>query len=286
MALHHHLRRRAPRHRQETPRRRLVPAVRGTATGAALAAASLVVASPAQAATSVVVQPGDTLSEIARDHGTTWRAIYADNREVIGSNPNLLRVGQVLSVGGSGSGAASTRSSSSSSSGGGTYTVRSGDTLSSIAARYGTTWRDLYAANRSVIGSDPNVLRVGQRLSASGERSAAARAVPASRSASRSSGDPRSIARGMVAAEGWSSSQFTCLDRLWQRESGWRVTARNPSSGAYGIPQALPASKMAAAGSDWRTNPTTQIEWGLDYIDARYGSPCAAWSHFQARNWY
>lgn len=277
MALHH-VRRRAPRHRKETPPRRLT-APRRTAAAAVLGAASLVAASPAHAATSVVVQPGDTLAAIARAHGTSWRAVYADNRDVIGSNPNMIRVGQVLSVGGSAT------STASSSGGGGSYTVRSGDTLSSIAARHGTTWRALYAANRSVIGADPDVLRVGQQLAVSGP-TASARAVPASRSVSRGSADPRSVARGMVAAEGWSSTQFGCLDRLWQRESGWRVTAQNPYSGAYGIPQALPASKMAAAGSDWRTNATTQIEWGLDYIDARYGSPCAAWNHFQAKNWY
>lgn len=281
MALHHARRRRAPRHRQETPRRRRLVTARRTSTGAVLAAASLAVASPAQAATSVVVQPGDTLAEIARAHGTTWRTVYADNRDVIGSNPNLIRVGQVLTVGGGGSDG----STASSSAGDGTYTVRAGDTLSSIAARHGTTWRALYAANRSVIGGDPDVLRVGQELAVSGT-STSARAVPASRSASRSSGDPRSIARGMVAAEGWSSTQFGCLDQLWHHESGWRVTAENPYSGAYGIPQALPASKMASAGPDWRTNATTQIEWGLDYIDARYGSPCAAWGHFQGNNWY
>lgn len=281
MARHHVRRRRAPRHRKETPRR-LLTTGRRTATGAALAAASVAMASPASAATSVVVQPGDTLAQIARDHGTTWRAVYAENRAVIGGDPDLIRVGQVLTVGGA---SATTGSRSGASGDSGTYTVRPGDTLSSIAARHGTTWRDLYAANRDVIGGDPDVLRVGQKLAVSGATTSA-RAVPASRSVSRGSGDPRSIARGMVAAEGWSAGQFSCLDRLWERESGWRVTARNPYSGAYGIPQAMPASKMAAAGADWRTNPTTQIEWGLDYIDARYGSPCAAWDHFLARNWY
>jgi hypothetical protein len=73
---------------------------------------------------------------------------------------------------------------------------------------------------------------------------------------------------------------------LWTNESGWGTTEVNQSSGAYGIPQALPASKMAAAGSDWRTNPITQISWGLDYISGRYGSPCTAWSIFQSRGWY
>jgi hypothetical protein len=99
-----------------------------------------------------------------------------------------------------------------------------------------------------------------------------------------SSGSARAIARSQLAARGW-SDQFGCLDRLWQKESGWRVSASNPS-GAYGIPQALPGSKMASEGSDWRTNPATQIRWGLGYIGSRYGGPCAAWSHSQSHGWY
>jgi hypothetical protein len=89
----------------------------------------------------------------------------------------------------------------------------------------------------------------------------------------------------MLGSFGWSSSQFACLDPLWARESGWSVTAENPS-GAYGIPQALPGSKMASAGSDWQTSAATQIEWGLGYIKGIYGSPCAAWDHEQATGWY
>ena len=82
------------------------------------------------------------------------------------------------------------------------------------------------------------------------------------------------------------SAQFPCLQSLWDRESGWRWSAANPS-GAYGIPQALPGDKMAAAGPDWRTNPYTQVKWGvLDYIDPVYGGACNAWSHEQADGWY
>lgn len=119
---------------------------------------------------------------------------------------------------------------------------------------------------------------------------AAAATARAQARASRSrrdavSGDPRTIARAMLAAQG-QVGQFGCLDRLWTRESEWRVTARNPSSGAYGIPQSLPASKLATAGSDWRTSARTQIRWGLGYIDERYGSPCAAWAHSQSHGWY
>ncbi|MFI5754718.1 tachylectin-related carbohydrate-binding protein [Streptomyces sp. NPDC051569] len=81
-------------------------------------------------------------------------------------------------------------------------------------------------------------------------------------------------------------TQWTCLESLWDRESGWRWNAQNPASGAYGIPQALPGNKMDAAGDDWKSNPLTQIKWGLSYIDGRYSSPCAAWSHFQSIGWY
>ena len=90
----------------------------------------------------------------------------------------------------------------------------------------------------------------------------------------------------MLGSFGWSSSQFSCLQPLWAGESGWSVTASNPSTGAYGIPQALPASKMASAGRDWQTNAATQIRWGLGYIENTYGSPCAAWGHEQADGWY
>jgi hypothetical protein len=100
------------------------------------------------------------------------------------------------------------------------------------------------------------------------------------------SGSPRQIAQAMLASFGWSSSQFSCLDPLWAHESGWSVTAYNAGSGAYGIPQALPGSRMASAGPDWQTNAATQIRWGLEYIKGTYGSPCAAWDHEQATGWY
>jgi hypothetical protein len=100
-----------------------------------------------------------------------------------------------------------------------------------------------------------------------------------------SAGSAQQIAMSMLGAYGWSSSQFSCLNDLWSRESGWSVTAENPS-GAYGIPQALPGSKMASAGADWATSATTQIRWGLGYIRGLYGSPCGAWSHEEATGWY
>jgi hypothetical protein len=100
------------------------------------------------------------------------------------------------------------------------------------------------------------------------------------------SGSPQQVAMGMLASFGWSSSQFSCLDELWSHESGWSITAANPSSGAYGIPQALPGSKMASAGPDWQTDAATQIRWGLGYIEGSYGSPCGAWAHEESVGWY
>ena len=100
------------------------------------------------------------------------------------------------------------------------------------------------------------------------------------------SGSAQQIAMGMLGSYGWSSGQFSCLVSLWNQESGWNVHATNPASGAYGIPQALPGSKMASAGADWQTDAATQIRWGLSYIKSLYGSPCGAWSHEEADGWY
>jgi hypothetical protein len=96
----------------------------------------------------------------------------------------------------------------------------------------------------------------------------------------------RKIGCALMLDKGFGLDQFPCLDRLWKKESGWNYKALNSSSGAYGIPQALPGDKMASAGSDWKTNPATQIEWGLGYIKGRYGTPCKAWSHSQNVGWY
>jgi hypothetical protein len=118
-------------------------------------------------------------------------------------------------------------------------------------------------------------------------RKAAAEArAEAARKKALENADPRTVARAMLADFGWDEGQFSCLDNIWSQESGWQVDAENPSSGAYGIPQSLPASKMASAGSDWQTNPATQIRWGLGYIQDRYGSPCEAWSFKQGAGWY
>jgi flagellar biosynthesis GTPase FlhF len=110
----------------------------------------------------------------------------------------------------------------------------------------------------------------------------------ASRDAERKKieGTPKEVAMNLLPDHGWGESQFSCLEKLWNKESRWRVDADNPTSSAYGIPQALPGNRMAAYGSDWRTNPVTQIKWGLDYIENTYGSPCSAWGHSQAKGWY
>jgi len=102
----------------------------------------------------------------------------------------------------------------------------------------------------------------------------------------RAQSDPKAIGRLLASDRGWGDGEFSCLDRLWAKESGWRWSANNGGSGAYGIPQSLPGSKMASAGSDWQTNPVTQIKWGLQYIANSYGTPCSAWGHSQAVNWY
>ncbi|MFF4949487.1 aggregation-promoting factor C-terminal-like domain-containing protein [Streptomyces chattanoogensis] len=118
------------------------------------------------------------------------------------------------------------------------------------------------------------------------------KALAASRSASRDVGDllgkssytiaeTQAIARQMMAGD-----QFQCFSNIVDHESGWNYRATNASSGAYGLVQALPGSKMSSAGSDWQTNPATQIKWGLNYMNDRYGSPCGAWSFWQANSWY
>ncbi|GAA3339388.1 hypothetical protein GCM10017714_14720 [Curtobacterium pusillum] len=151
--------------------------------------------------------------------------------------------------------------------------------------------------------------QLGQRVAAQKaeqlrkRQAAAAAAAAATPSGNTSSGgtsypstggvvvDPagaQAYARSAIGAYGWGSDQFSCLVSLWTQESGWRANALNASSGAYGIPQSLPAEKMSAAGADWRTNAATQINWGLAYIKSAYGSPCGAWNHEMSVNphWY
>ncbi|MBT2498379.1 hypothetical protein J7E25_04665 [Agromyces sp. ISL-38] len=114
-----------------------------------------------------------------------------------------------------------------------------------------------------------------------------AAAAPSRPSAPSNPTEAQAIARSLMASMyGWGDDQFGCLVSLWGRESGWNVYAENTSSGAYGIPQALPGSKMSTAGDDWATSATTQITWGLGYIAGRYGTPCGAWDHSESVGWY
>ncbi|MET3468382.1 lytic transglycosylase domain-containing protein [Microbacterium sp. BDGP8] len=127
----------------------------------------------------------------------------------------------------------------------------------------------------------------GSRSSSSSSSSSSAPAASAVASTGDNSpGAAQQAASNMLGEFGWGQDQFSCLVSLWNKESGWNYQAYNSGSGAYGIPQALPGSKMASAGGDWQTNAVTQVRWGLGYISGRYGSPCGAWGHSQSVGWY
>ncbi|MRG61780.1 hypothetical protein GE115_18140 [Agromyces sp. CFH 90414] len=114
-----------------------------------------------------------------------------------------------------------------------------------------------------------------------------ARAAAEALAAANTPAGAKAYAADLAASQyGWGGDQFQCLVNLWQKESGWNYQAMNASSGATGIPQSLPGSKMATAGADWQTSAATQIRWGLGYIAGSYGTPCSAWSHSQSVNWY
>ncbi|MCC9310807.1 lytic transglycosylase domain-containing protein [Kitasatospora sp. RB6PN24] len=131
------------------------------------------------------------------------------------------------------------------------------------------------AANRAKARSQLAVTSTSD----SSDSSSSSDSTPA---ASYSAGSVQALAAGIIG----DNTQFQCFSNIVTRESGWNYTAVNPSSGSYGLVQALPGSKMASAGADWRTNPATQIKWGLGYMNDRYGSPCGAWSFWQAHSWY
>ncbi|MEU2180305.1 aggregation-promoting factor C-terminal-like domain-containing protein [Streptomyces thermolilacinus] len=133
----------------------------------------------------------------------------------------------------------------------------------SISSRFSARNKSAVAAATVLLGASGAVMAVTAPASAAAPTSAQA------------------VAKKMVPA-----GQYQCFSKIVEHESGWDHTATNASSGAYGLVQALPASKMASAGSDWKTNPATQIEWGLDYMNDRYGSPCGAWEFWQNNHWY
>jgi hypothetical protein len=157
-----------------------------------------------------------------------------------------------------------------------------------------------YQMDPVVAGAEANARRRAYEKQVAAEKAAAkkaaarAKALKAKRAwealKRRMSHDPsaaenQAYAKKMNALRGWGGCWGSLLT-MWNHESGWNEHASNPGSGAYGIPQALPGSKMASAGSDWQTNAMTQISWGLGYVGARYGDPCKAWSFWQAHHWY
>ncbi|MFI2370908.1 transglycosylase SLT domain-containing protein [Streptomyces sp. NPDC018833] len=129
--------------------------------------------------------------------------------------------------------------------------------------------------------ADEQAEREREEAEARANRDAVRSASSFSAKASYTVAEVQAMARQMVPAD-----QFQCFSNIVDHESTWNYRATNPSSGAYGLVQALPGSKMASAGDDWQTNPATQIKWGLNYMDSRYGSPCGAWSFWQANHWY
>ena len=153
------------------------------------------------------------------------------------------------------------------------------------AAKQATRRAKLLAGQTRAISVQHGKLEAAAKKAAA-EKAALRRAL-ANRGYKPGTTDPREIARQILKNKfGYGESDFDCFNNIIIRESMWKVTATNPSSGAYGIPQALPGSKMAKAGSDWRTNPATQIIWAVGYMEDRYGSPCAAWSFKRAHGWY
>ncbi|WP_125132250.1 phospholipase [Microbacterium sp. 10M-3C3] len=159
------------------------------------------------------------------------------------------------------------------------------ETQTSVVAGRVTELRERFEAAKSQ--------RAAEQAAAEAQRKAeAAAAAEAQRqaealAAANTPEGAKATARQLAAdTYGWGDGQFSCLASLWQKESSWNYRAYNASSGATGIPQALPGSKMASFGSDWATSARTQIAWGLDYISRAYGTPCAAWGHSQATNWY
>lgn len=184
------------------------------------------------------------------------------------------------------------------------YHVRSGDTLGGISGRFCGTPADYpHLAAASSIGNPDLIypaevikLACHAALSIVAGASQPVSQVPSQQAPSSQNSVqvsvqvtgsvPTDIAKQMLSEYGWGQDQFGCLYALWETESGWNTYAENPSSGAYGIPQALPGSKMASAGADWATDSATQIRWGLGYIRDVYGSPCGAEGHEQADGWY
>lgn len=141
--------------------------------------------------------------------------------------------------------------------------------------------RRIAAPKKTLAGAAVALAAAGMAFSSTPAHAAAPAAAPAA-VAPAAAGSPQAIAKKMIP----DPAQYAAFSKIVSHESGWNPKATNSSSGAYGLVQALPASKMSSAGADWKTNPETQIKWGLDYMNDRYGSPVDAWSHWQANGWY
>lgn len=149
----------------------------------------------------------------------------------------------------------------------------------------GNTQKSAVAAQAAVVEKAKAAALAKKRKADADE---AARAAEREKIVANAQSDPRSAARIIMSEFGFGEGQWSCLNMLWVGESNWNYRAENSSSGAYGIPQSLPGSKMATMGSDWRSNPVTQIRWGLDYIKKSYGTPCNALNQWNNRSphWY
>jgi hypothetical protein len=163
-------------------------------------------------------------------------------------------------------------------------------TLSSADLSDGLT-REEPSTSEIDVQTAPIEAALFSELSSSATVSASAMSLVSSASASvelaRTPKGAREVAKELMDEKyGWGNKQYACLDELWIKESNWNYRASNKRTGAHGIPQALPATKMDSAGTDWRTNPVTQISWGLRYIEVRYDTPCKAWAKFKRSNWY
>ena len=155
------------------------------------------------------------------------------------------------------------------------------------AAAKAAAAKNAAAANAAAVAkANAAAAKAAAAKAAAAKAAAAARAKAAAPVALNDPAGAQAYAASKLGSFGWSADQMQCLKRLWTKESEWRTTATNASSGAYGIVQSLPAEKMASAGADYRTNYRTQINWGLDYIKERYGSPCGALNFHLAHNWY
>ena len=164
--------------------------------------------------------------------------------------------------------------------------------LNLLSEQNGTTLEELEQKKKELEEKEAEVNKLKSQVSSlknqvTSRGSTTSRSSSSTQTVTASSNEYQQYAHDLcINTYGWSENDFTCLVKLWNRESGWNPNSHNKSSGAHGIPQSLPASKMASEGSDYYTNGYTQIRWGLKYIAGRYGTPSAAWTHSESHNWY